>query len=38
MPGCTVEWLHFEEGEEVLNTVSNPWLGWKTRVKLLISG
>lgn len=38
VPGCTVEWLHFEEGEEVLNTVSNPWLGWKTRLKLLISG
>lgn len=37
MPGCIMEWWHLEEGEEGLNTVSNLWLGWKTRLKLLIS-
>lgn len=37
MPRCIVEWLHLEEGEESPNTVSNPGLGWKTRLKLLIS-
>lgn len=27
MPVCTVEWLRFEEGEEVLNTFPDPHLG-----------
>lgn len=37
MPGYIMEWWHLEEGEEGPNTVGNPGLGWKTRLKLLIS-
>jgi hypothetical protein len=37
MPGYIVEWLHPEEGEEGPDAIVNLGLGWKTRLKLLIS-
>lgn len=37
LPGYIVEGLHPEEGEEGPNAIVNLGLGWKTRLKLLIS-